>query len=169
MHDEAYQWVNRYAPKGAAPSVLDIGGRDINGSIRSLFPDASDYRVLDIAAGPNVDVVADAATWTPDREYDVVVSCEVFEHTAVWPDICATAYKACKPGGIFIATMAGPGRPAHSAVDGKFRLHPGEYYGNVDPDELRSVLQGCGWREVLVDQQQRPADVRAVAWKLGVG
>lgn len=164
MHAEAFAWVERHATKQPV-TVLDIGGRDINGSVRSLFPNATVYRVLDIADGPNVDIVADAATWVPDMEYDMVVSCETFEHTAVWPPICAVAFKACAAGGIFIATMAGPGRPAHSAVDGGWSLHPGEHYANVNPHELHAVLVECGWSNVIVDRQDHPADVRAVAWK----
>lgn len=164
MHSEAYRWVADHAPRDAA-TVLDIGGRNINGTVRSLFPFATVYTALDIAEGPEVDIVADAATWTPDREYEVVVCCEVFEHTDSWPDICLTAHKACAPGGMFVATMAGPGRPAHSAVDGGWKLYPGEYYGNVDPIELREVLEACGWRDVVVDQRHSPADVRAVAVK----
>lgn len=164
MHAEAYRWVADHAPRDAA-TVLDIGGRNINGTIRSVFPVASVYTALDIADGPEVDVVADAATWVPDREYDVVVCCEVFEHTDSWPDIVGTAFNACKPGGLFIATMAGPGRPEHSAVDGGWKLHPGEYYGNVDPFELSEVLRVWGWTNVTVDQQMSPADVRAVATK----
>lgn len=164
MHAEAYAWVQRHATNRPV-SVLDIGGRDINGSVRPLFPNATVYRVLDIADGPNVDVVADAATWVPDMEYDVVVAAETFEHTEAWPQICTTAYKACAAGGVFIATMAGPGRPAHSAIDGGWTLHAGEYYGNVEPHDLHRVLVTCGWNNVIVDQQQSPADVRAVAWK----
>lgn len=164
MHSEAYQWVADHAPRDAA-AVLDIGGRNINGTVRSLFPAATVYTALDIAAGPEVDIVADAAAWTPDREYDVVVCCEVFEHTADWRRICDTALAACRPGGMFIATMAGPGRPEHSAVDGGWTLHPGEYYGNVDPFELSAVLQRGGWTNVTVDQRMSPADVRAVAIK----
>lgn len=164
MHNEAYQWVTHYATDDPV-TVLDLGGRDINGSPRALFPNATIYRVLDIAAGPNVDIVADAATWTPDREYDVVVCTEVFEHTASWRDICRTAYKATKPGGRFIATMAGPGRPAHSAVDGGWRLHPGEHYANIDPDSLHRTLSECGWQDIIVDSQPSPADVRACAMR----
>lgn len=169
MHAEAYRWVADHAPRATTGAVLDIGGRNINGTVRSLFPAAGVYTALDIAEGPEVDVVADAATWTPDREYDVVVCCEVFEHTDSWPDICATAFKACREGGMFIATMAGPGRAAHSAVDGQFRLHPGEYYGNVEPAELREVLEVCGWTGIVVDQRPSPADVRAVATKPEAG
>jgi hypothetical protein len=145
-------------------TVLDIGGRNINGSVRDLFPDAA-YTALDIREGDGVDIVADAATWTPTGEWDVVVCTEVFEHTASWPQICGTAFKACAAGGRFIATMAGPGRPAHSAVDGGWSLHPGEYYANIDPGRLHRELEACGFVDVTVDMQPNPADVRAVATK----
>ncbi|ANN16250.1 hypothetical protein SD37_11740 [Amycolatopsis orientalis] len=164
MHAEAHEWVARHATTEPV-TVLDIGGRNINGSVRDLFPGATVYIVLDIADGQGVDIVADAATWTPDRQYDVVVTAETFEHTAVWPEICATAFTATKPGGRFIATMAGPGRPAHSAVDGGPTLYPGEHYGNVEPDDLRAVLAECGFVDMVIDRQERPADVRCVATK----
>lgn len=160
MHTEAYRWVAGYASSDPL-LVLDIGGRDINGSPRSLFP-CADYTVLDIAAGPNVHIVADAATWPPDREYDLVLCCEVFEHTPAWPQICATALEACRPGGLLIATMAGPGREPHSGVDGG-QLQPGEHYQNVEPGVLWQVLDAVGWRELTVDYQPGPADVYAVA------
>lgn len=168
VHASAYRWVADHVPRDAV-TVLDIGGRNINGTVRSLFPVAHTYVAVDIASGPEVDIVADASTWTPDREYDVVVCCEVFEHTPVWPGICLTAFKACRPGGLFVATMAGPGRPPHSAVDGGWQLYPGEHYGNVDPDDLRRVLTAGGWTDVVVDQRQSPADVRAVATKPAEG
>lgn len=165
MHREALDWVSEFAPEGPV-SVLDLGGRDVNGSPRSLFPDATDYRVLDILPGEGVDIVADAATWTPDRQYDVVVCCETFEHARLWREICATAYEACRPGGRFIVTCAGPGRPLHSGVDGYGRLHPGEWYDNVDPGDLEKVLQGCGWREIEMEYLPFfPFDTRASAVK----
>lgn len=164
MHAEAHEWVARHATSEPV-TVLDIGGRNINGTVRNLFSGATVYTVLDIADGQGVDIVADASTWTPDQQYDVVVTAETFEHTDVWPKICATAAAALKLGGRFIATMAGPGRPAHSAVDGGPTLYPGEYYGNVEPDDLRAVLAGCGFTDVVIDQQRQPADVRCVATK----
>jgi len=162
VHQQAFEWVAAWADTAAA-SVLDLGGRDVNGSVRSLFAATETYTVVDILPGDGVDVVADAATWAPDREYDLVVCCETFEHTAVWPGICQTAFKALRPGGLFIATMAGPGRPEHSAIDGMFRLHPGEYYANVKPGALRRALDELGFTRVLVDQQFAPADVRCTA------
>jgi len=164
MHTEAYNWVRDHATADPV-SVLDIGGRNINGSVRDLFPDAAPYVALDIRPGDGVDVVADAATWTPDREYDAVVCTEVFEHTDAWPLICKTAFGALRPGGRLILTMAGPGRPPHSAVDGGWTLHDGEHYGNVSPTELQTVLEGCGFADVVVDYQPSPADTRATAAK----
>lgn len=165
MHVEAYEWVARHSTDEPV-SVIDLGGRDVNGSCRPLFPNATSYTVLDIADGPNVDIVADAATWSPNGyRFDVALATEVFEHSPVWPEIVMTAYKALRVGGVFIATMAGPGRPVHSAVDGGGWLHPGEHYANVHPDDLRRVLEGAGFVGIVVDQQPEPADVRAVAMK----
>lgn len=163
MHEQAHDWVAKHAPGGPV-TVLDLGGRDLNGSVRDLFPLASRYTVLDLRPGPGVEIVANAADWDPgDARWDVVVCCETFEHTARWPAICRTAYRACRPGGTFIVTTAGPGRPAHSGIDGQFRLHPGEHYANVPAEHLRRVLAEAGWRDVVVDSQTFPADTRAVA------
>lgn len=164
MHQQAYDWVARYATSEPV-SVVEFGARDLNGSIRHLFPNADPYVTLDILPGDGVAIVADAATWQPDREYDVVICCEIFEHTASWPAICRTAYKACKPGGTFIVTTAGPGRPPHSGIDGEFRLHPGEHYANVPAPELARVLSESRWLGAQVDSQRSPADTRSVATK----
>lgn len=162
MHDAAYEWVRSHAP-GSPGMVLEIGGRNINGTIRDLFHTATTYVALDYVDGDGVDVVADAATWEPDRQYDTVVCCEVFEHTPAWRNICRTAYTALAPGGLFIITCAGPGRAQHSAVDGGWRLHPGEHYQNVTPNELREALETTGFRDVHTERLVR--DTRAIATK----
>lgn len=163
MHDAAYQWIRQYAT--AAPVlVLDIGGRDINGSPRDLFPRA-EWVVLDATPGDRVQIVADAATWEPDREYDMVVCAEVFEHTPVWRQICSTAFEALIPGGVLIVTAAGPGRQPHSAVDGGPALRPGEWYANVSTAALKDALKVAGFAQVIVEQAGE--DVRAVCVKPG--
>lgn len=148
-------------------TVLDLGGRDVNGNPRHLFPNATEYTVVDILPGEGVDIVADAASWQPHQQWSYVVAAELFEHTASWPAICRTAYAALKPGGIFIVTTAGPGRPPHSMHDGLFRLLPGEHYANVPGLELQRVLAETGFEDILVDSQwaPNPCDTRAVARK----
>jgi SAM-dependent methyltransferase len=164
VHAEAFAWVEQYRTD-APVAVLDIGGRNINGTPRPLFPNATVYTVLDIAPGDGVDIVADAAKWEPDRSYDVVVCCEVFEHTDVWPAILRTAYCALKRGGVFITTMAGPGREVHSAVDGGPVLYDGEHYANVEAADLEAELKAAGFRDVVVHEQTTSCDVRAVAYR----
>lgn len=161
MHPQAYEWVRGYGT-GERLAVLDVGGRNVNGTPRDFYPNADPYTVLDAMDDVGVDVVADAATWTPDRAYHVVLCCEVFEHTPVWREICGTAFRALCPGGLFVATMGGPGRPEHSAVDG-CGMRPGEHYRNVDPWELEVVLKEAGFTAVDVDYQPSPADTRCAA------
>jgi len=162
MHAEAYEYVQRFATD-ATLSVLDIGGRNVNGTVRDLFP-AADYTALDVLPGDGVDIVADAATWTPDRTYDLIVCTEVFEHTPDWPAILCTAYIAAAPGARIVLTMAGPGRPEHSAIDGG-PLRPDEHYRPVDPDELAVCLAAADWAQVDVEFRPSPADTRATATK----
>jgi hypothetical protein len=161
VHNEAQEWVRGFGSPDPL-RALDIGGRDINGHCRGFFP-ATDWRVLDIAPGPGVDIVADAAEWVPDQSYDLVLCTEVFEHTAVWPGIVRTAFAALVSGGSFIVTCAGPGRFRHSAVDGGRRLFPGEHYANVSTDELAEALTAAGFVDVVTDSLGE--DTRAVAYK----
>lgn len=144
MHAQAAGFVEAMVDQhGPWGSVLEIGGRNINGTIRDLF-ECDTYTTLDVAKGDGVDIVADAAAWTPDRRYDCVVCCEVFEHTPSWPDILRTAAAALEPGGTLIVTAASWPRAPHSAIDGMI-LRPGEYYGNVDPAELADALVTAGF------------------------
>jgi hypothetical protein len=162
VHDQAYAWVLDNADLEAG-RVLDIGARDLNGSTRDLFRFATTYRTLDILPGPGVDIVADAATWTTSgEEFDVVVCTEVFEHSPQWPAIVATAFSALVGGGQFVCTMAGPGRPEHSAIDGGWVLHPGEYYGNVTAAALAAAMKNAGFVDVVTEEQPRPADTRGI-------
>lgn len=162
MHSAALAYINAVMP-AAVDSVLEFGSRNINGSVRDLVPTISRYVGVDLAAGPGADIVADAATVeVPGDLFEVVVCAEVFEHA---PDdaclaMCRNARRHLVDGGTFIATMAGPGRAPHSAVDGG-GLQPGEFYRNVTKETLGKWLVAARfgpWRvDVLGD------DVRCMA------
>lgn len=158
MHDAAFRWVAQHA--GSPASVIDAGGRNVNGTVRGLFPQAS-YTSVDIRPGDGVDIVADFATWLPDEPVEAVICCEVAEHTADWPLLVDHAAKSLLPGGRFIFTAAGPGRAPHSAEDG-CELRPGEHYENIDPDRLERLLADL-FETVTVDVLYD--DVRALAIK----
>jgi SAM-dependent methyltransferase len=138
--------------------ILDLGGRDVNGTTRHLFPRAQLYITVDIEPHPSVDYVCDAGDLNLDDRFDVVVSTECFEHTNRAPDICATAYRHLLPGGTFVATMAGPGREPHSASGGPVGS---EFYRNVNTDELGEWLEAAGFEDWTVDVSG--TDVRCIA------
>lgn len=150
MHVAAYDYVAKVvAEHGLGGSVLDLGGRDVNGTVRELF-NPTRYVTVDIAPAPSVDIVADAADLDLDETFDVVISTECFEHTPSGPEIVATAYRHLCPGGVFVATMAGPGRAPHGA-SGQPIPPPGEWYRNVDSDELADWLRDAGFDEYQID------------------
>lgn len=162
MHTEAIQYVQDAAAAldFAPESVLDLGGRDINGTARVAFPNVARYVGVDITAGPCVDIVCDAADLDLVDRFDVVVSTELLEHTPRGPEIVEAACRHLRPGGVFIATMAGPGRAPHGA-SGEVKPPRGEHYCNVEPDELHEWLRVAGFSSWTVDQHFR--DLRCTA------
>lgn len=122
-------------------NILEIGSLDINGSVRSIFEGTKKtYIGVDPQAGPGVDIVADASTFTINIPFDVVVCAEVFEHTPVWREIITNAHSLLVPGGLFTATMATTGRSPHSAID-ENPIRDWEHYENVTDEALTEALQ----------------------------
>jgi SAM-dependent methyltransferase len=162
MHDEAFRYVVEQVSKLDTDGidVLDLGGRNVNGTTRELFRYAARYVSVDIRDGDEVDVVADAADLDLGELFDVVVSTELLEHAERGAEIVATARRHLKPGGKFIATMAGPGRAPHGA-SGEHVPPPGEFYRNVDPRTLSSWLCGAGFD--VWELNQADTDLRCVA------
>lgn len=147
MHAEAGQWLDACRKR---LSVCDLGAFNVNGSAADWFH-GWDYVGVDIRPGPGVSVVADAATWDArGRQFDVVVSCEMFEHCPNWRGVVANAFRLCKPGGYFFGTTAGPGRPAHTS-DGGLVIPDGCHYENIDPADLQFCLDKAGFVGVVVD------------------
>lgn len=167
MHTEAY---DGFAGKFCASGLdwhgkwrgLDVGGRNVNGSVRGLLPEAT-WVGLDIRPGPDVDIVADAATWEPTQLFDIVISTELFEHAREWRAIIRTMWSALDPTGpgVFISTCASIGRGAHGA-SGEHAPPPDEWYGNVDPNDLHDELARY-FEHVDVSYNPNPGDAYALA------
>lgn len=151
MHPEALAYVARVVSRtGGYATVVDIGGRDINGSPRFLFA-GSHYTSIDLVDGSGVDVVCDAAAWAPEAPVDAVVCCEVLEHATDPGGLVKAAISWLLPGGRLIVTAACDPRAPHSAGDGG-ALRDGEHYANVDPARL------AGW---MADLDQVEIEVHA--------
>jgi len=128
--------------------------------VRRLFQDAPEYIGVDIRLGPDVDIVADAATICGLGEFDVVVSCEVLEHTEEPEGIIAAAYRSLRSGGLLILTAAGPGRAPHGVMGNEVG---DEHYANIEPDQLDLWLYD--WEQVTITEDRGAGDVYAVAYR----
>lgn len=163
MHDAAYAYVREAVRTTTVPDgpVVEIGARNINGTVRDLFPGRS-YVGVDDVPGDGVDVVANGAEYQPPTPPAIVVCTETLEHTSEAEAICRQVARILAPGGVFIVTAAGDGRAPHSAIDGG-PLRPGEYYDNVGADQLRQWLSD--FDHVRIQINPGPGDIYATAMR----
>lgn len=162
MHAEALAWLTAYlADIGPVEVVVEVGGRNINGSPRDQAQ-AERYVCVDLIAGSGVDVVADVTDWDPPALADLVICAEVLEHAPDPEGIVAACRRILRPGGTLLLTAAAPPRAPHSAVDGA-AVRPGEHYANIEPEDLRGWL--ADWSDVYLTYAPPRGDVYARAVK----
>jgi len=150
MHIEAKDFVAQWSSNDPELTVVELGSRNTSGDrIRDLFTGTT-YLGVDAVDGDDVDVVANATTWQPDEPVDLVLCCELFEHTPHWFDIVANAFNVVKPGGRVVFTCAGPGRAVHGVYHDDPDL-PG-YYDNVSANSLRHAMESAGFIDVEVTE-----------------
>jgi Methyltransferase domain len=85
MHPSAFQLGEKFFELYWKPSfkrILDIGARDVNGSLRSFCPQGAEYVGVDLESGAGVDVILkDPYSYPfPDEYFDVIVSTSCLEH-----------------------------------------------------------------------------------------
>lgn len=123
MHQNIIDWTQKKANDfGLANlSVLEIGSRDINGTIRGCFK--GPYVGIDFIDGPLVDVVMDAHDLKfPEGHFDVVACMEMLEHdSAFWVTLAEVA-RVLKSGGHFLMTTRGNGFAEHGWPDDYWRF-----------------------------------------------
>lgn len=141
MTPDVYQFVREivhWRPK--RQYVIDLGGRNVNGTCRDLFPKDCRYVSVDLVDGVGVDVVADAAEYTPRGLPDTILCLEMLEHTARAADVIKNAHSILGADGILIVTVPIDPYEPHSAIDGG-PLRDGEYYGNIELTDMMQWLQ----------------------------
>jgi SAM-dependent methyltransferase len=137
--------------------VLGIGTFNVCGSEDSFFEDC-DYAGLDLGPGPGVDIVCPAQDHdAPDNTYDVIISCECFEHNPFYKETIQNSVRMLKSGGMFLFTCATTGRPVHGTKyleeESKQKYEnwktmpnvlrenwDNDYYKNLTEDDIRECI-----------------------------
>ena len=87
MHDTALEYgslfFKTYTDNRKSIKVLDLGSKDVNGSLRTVAPKNAEYIGVDFADGKGVDVKITDPYKLPfeDNFFDVAVSSSCFEHS----------------------------------------------------------------------------------------
>ena len=113
--------------------VLEVGSLNINGTVRDFFTDC-DYIGCDLGEGRGVDIVCAGQDLDfPDNSFDVVLSCECFEHNPAYQETLRNMVRMLKPGGLLFFTCATTGRPEHGTTRTSPKDAPfcGDYYRNL--------------------------------------
>jgi len=114
MHDSALAtgraFFERYVV-APSPRVLEVGARDVNGSLRGVAPESARYVGVDLEGGPGVDRVLDDPYVLPfeDAAFDAVVSTSCFEHTPFFWLAFVEQVRVLAPGGHLYASAPSNG------------------------------------------------------------
>lgn len=126
--------------------ILEIGSWDVSGSIRQFFKNC-DYIGVDVSEGPGVDIVSFGQDLTlPDKNFDLVISCECFEHNPDWIETFKNMYRMLDDEGLFVFTCATYGRREHGTPRRSMNSSltsvsaGGEYYLNLADNDISSSL-----------------------------
>lgn len=162
MHQAARDFVERITRSMNFTDlrILEIGSRNVNGTIRPLFAGNSEYIGIDRQAGPGVDIVSDLRDFT-GTDFDVVISMEAMEHDPRPECFIEGAERFLKPGGMLILTAAAPGRQPHNCSGSPWDgIEP---YNNISPESLGKWL--AGWQVIILEHNEEAADVYVAAIK----
>jgi hypothetical protein len=150
--------------------ILDVGSRDVNGSLRIFCPAGIEYIGVDLEAGPGVDVVLKDGYDYPfqDEYFDLIVSTSCFEHDGMfWLAFLEQLRILSKSGTLYINA------PSNGAYHGypydNWRFYPDaalalEAWARRNGQEVFVIESfigpqiGSGWNDyVMIFQKTAPA------------
>lgn len=146
--------VEKYLDKEKPLTVLDVGSYDVNGTYKPLFVGWV-YTGVDIAAGPNVDIVLASPDILPfpKESFDVVISGSTFEHMPRFWLMWLEMVRVVRPGGYIFVIAPSRGYEHRHPVD-CWRFYPDGYralgeYGGVETLEAWTDWDGHDYESMI--------------------
>lgn len=144
MHETAYQEIEAFAGTLDAHRdlrIADIGAYDVNGCLRPIFQRQPrwQYTGIDLAPGPNVDVVVPSSgPWTSiePESFDLAVSVSTLEHT-LYPWLVVQEISRIVRRGALICLIAPYSWEYHAYPIDAWRLFP---------DGMKAIMELAGLR-----------------------
>jgi SAM-dependent methyltransferase len=153
MHREVIRFL--LETKSALPQyfentrVLEIGSRRIGDqpTVKQAFKNC-EYIGVDISDGPGVDWIGKGHEFKSKELFDVVVSCECFEHDPYWDKTVTNMINHLKWNGLLIFTCASTGRPEHGTRKSSPHSSPAtveiegwaDYYRNLTENDFKLIV-----------------------------
>lgn len=138
--------------------VLEVGSRDVNGSLRlfveSLQP--NEYVGIDIQEGKGVDQVCDVEELESNfgkAAFDVVIATELLEHVRDWRKAIQNIKSVCKPGGVIIATTRSKGFQYHAWPDD---------YWRYEAADMEKIFSDCEISALKKDEKEPGIFLKAI-------
>ncbi len=127
---------------GPFKKVLEVGSREVDGSVRDIFAD-SDYLGIDMIDGKGVDRVLNGHDMAFDKEFDLVICVDTIEHDdAFWLTV-ENCKKAVKKGGFLCLAAPSMHCPEHD--------WPGDYWRFM-PQSFGKIFFK-DWKDVYIEEQ----------------
>jgi SAM-dependent methyltransferase len=101
-------------------SVIEVGSRNINGSLRAFIESLSpaSYLGVDMVDGDGVDEVCEAGRLVERfgaNSFDLLISTEMLEHVHDWQRVIDNFKQLLRPEGVLLITTRSKGFPYHEA------------------------------------------------------
>lgn len=106
-------------------NILDIGSRNVNGTLRDVRPEGCGYLGIDLEAGPGVDLVLSDPHQLPlaEQSFDIVVSTSCLEHDPMFWLTFLEMCRILRDGG-YIYINAPSNGPYHGYPYDHWRFYP---------------------------------------------
>jgi len=136
----------------AGKRVIEIGSKNINGSLRPLVEsfNPSKYIGVDIMSGTGVDSLfhcEDLVAHFFGNSFDIVIATELLEHVVNWKVCISNIKSICKPLGYILLTTRSKGFPYHPCPVDLWRYELSDFeliFSDFSIIDLRSDPQTPG-------------------------